>query len=73
MPPPYKVGLKCPALLTLLYTGYKMLWFTMGPPLENDSRNHFWGQIDLRPKMYVKMLEDAREDDIELIICDKDS
>ena len=26
-----------------------------GPPLEIDSRNHFWGQIDLWPKKYVKL------------------
>ena len=27
----------------------------MAPPLENESRNHFWGQIDLWPKKYVKL------------------
>ena len=27
----------------------------MPPPLENDSRNHYWGQIDLWPKKYVKL------------------
>ena len=25
------------------------------PPLENDSRDHFWGQIDLCPKKYAKL------------------
>ena len=38
-----------------------MLQFTQGgggalrPPLENDSRDHFWGQIDLWYKNYVKL------------------
>ena len=26
-----------------------------GPTLENESRDQFWGQIDLRPKKYVKL------------------
>ena len=25
------------------------------PPLENDTRDHFWGQINLWPKNYVKL------------------
>ena len=46
--------------LTLLYRGYKMLQFTWwggyyAPPLENDSGDNFWGQIDLWPKMSVKL------------------
>ena len=27
----------------------------MMTPLENDSRDHFWGQIDLCPKKYAKL------------------
>ena len=33
--------------------GFKKVAVYIG--LENDSRNHFWGQIDLWPKKYVKL------------------
>ena len=32
-------------------------------PLENDSREHFWDQIDLWPKKYVKVgLEEVKKE-----------
>ena len=36
----------------------KVAVYIMTPPLENDSRDNFWDQIDLWPKKYVNQAEE---------------